>query len=75
MSTFNDITRPRAIKMHRCEWCSETIFVGEIHVKYVGDFEGDFQSWRMHAECYAATSEHISEGFTPGEHPRGFAVK
>lgn len=73
MSTFNDITRPAARKLHRCEWCAEMIPTGEIHVKYVGEYDGDFQSWRMHDECYAASSEITSEGFTPGEHVRGSA--
>ena len=72
--SFNDIYFPTARKPHKCEWCGEAIAVGEKHVKFVGTFEGDFQSWRMHAECYSATDKwEISEGFTPYEHERGCA--
>ena len=40
------------------------------HYKYTGRWEGDFQNWRMHLECYDASSEEISEGFSPFENER-----
>lgn len=67
MSTFNDITQPRAAKVHRCEWCGELIEKGVIHVKFVGMFDGDFQTWRMHSNCYAYNCDAISDGFMPYE--------
>ena len=76
--SFNDVTLPVARKQHRCEWCGEAIEKGEKHAKYVGMFEGDFQSWRMHQECSGWNTEAISEGFTPYEnervHPEGTAI-
>lgn len=74
MSTdFNSNTAPVARKVHRCEWCGEPIPIGEKHVKFSGKWEGDFQSWRMHPECYEAAGQddEISEGFSPYEHERG----
>lgn len=76
---FGDFCFPVARKRHRCAWCGEWIEVGEKHSKYVGKFEGDFQSWRVHDEC-KNYYEHLTaiddrlcdEGFRPGDHSRGF---
>jgi hypothetical protein len=73
MSTdFGGPTRPVAQKAYRCEWCGETIPVKERHVKYSGKWEGEFQNWRMHNECYSAADDNdeLSEGFSPYEHER-----
>jgi hypothetical protein len=81
MSTdFGDVTRPIAHKAHRCIWCGETIVdeTGVLkplrvrHVKFTGKWEGEFQNWRMHAECYsdANESDELLEGFSPYEHER-----
>ena len=71
-AAFNDARRPVARKPHRCWWCGETIPQGERHVQFVGTFKGDFQSWRMHGECYDAGMEcdEIQEGFSPYENKR-----
>lgn len=70
MSTdFGDTTFPTARKQHRCEWCGEPIEAHARHVKFSGKWEGDFQSWRMHHECFDVAD--ASEGFTPYEHSRG----
>ena len=73
MSTdFYDFRFPTAARPHKCEWCGETILAGEKHPQFVGKWEGEFQNWRMHWECYEATSkDDLSEGFTPYEHDRG----
>jgi len=72
MSLFNDITRPVAAKPHKCEWCGEQILKDEKHVKFVGMFESDFQSWRQHNECYEDCIEYTDpgEGFTAYENER-----
>ena len=57
-----------------CEWCGEMILIGQRHVSYFGDWEGEYQNWRMHTECYACASDNfaLTEGFTPheGERPK-----
>jgi hypothetical protein len=77
---FGDYTRPRARKKHRCAWCGEDINPGEAHYKFVGEFEGDFQSWRIHDECrvymeYIVDYEPacLEHGFEEGEYSRGLS--
>jgi hypothetical protein len=72
MSDFGEAKHPTAAKDHRCEWCGEPIPKGARHAHFVGKWEGDFQNWRMHSECYADASEgfELAEGFTPYEHER-----
>lgn len=72
MSDFGDTTWPMARKAHRCEWCAEAIPAGEKHAKFAGVWEGDWNFWRMHSECYdyGMTSGEISDGFSPYEHER-----
>ena len=82
MSTdFGDVICPIARKDYKCEWCGETI-VSEVnvirplrirHVKFVGKWNGEFQSWRMHAECYSVSDDNdeLEDGFMPYEHARG----
>ena len=69
---FGDIRYPTARKPHHCHWCGERILVGERHPQFVGKWEGDFQNWRMHAECYdhAMANDELSDGFSPYEHER-----
>lgn len=52
--SFDRYRWPKAAKQHRCEWCGESVHVGEVHAQFVGSFEGEFQSWRMHKECQKA---------------------
>ena len=52
---WGGFTEVKAAKEHYCKWCKKhRIAKGERHFKYVGKFEGDFQSWRVHPECAAA---------------------
>src|ERR1035437_214709 len=68
-------TLPKARKEYPCIWCSEKILIGEIHLKEVGEFEGDFQSNRWHEECHNAAQMYFEESgeneFTPYENKRG----
>lgn len=68
-------TLPKARKEYPCIWCSEKILIGEIHLKEVGEFEGDFQSNRWHEECHNAAQMYFNESgeneFTPYENKRG----
>jgi hypothetical protein len=72
MTDFGDTTWPKGAKDHRCEWCGEKIPKGETHARFVGKWDGEFQNWRMHRDCFEATDkDDLSEGFTPYEHARG----
>ena len=64
MSDFGEVTKPAARKAYRCIWCSEDVVKGEKHVRYAGVWQGDWQFWRMHDECYAV--------YDPTECPGGF---
>lgn len=72
MSDFGRDTRPVARKDYRCEWCGQQIPKGEKHYHYVGVWEGDWQNWRMHSECFelASANGDMREGFTPFENER-----
>ena len=72
MSDFGNYQYPKAAKDHRCEWCGETIPKGEVHAKYTGMWEGDFQNWRMHQECYdvSVLNDELIDGFAPYENER-----
>ncbi len=64
-------------KPHRCEWDGEVIEVGASAHYYSGIFEGDFQSYWMHPECWDAFLEYGSDyggscwEFEPFAHERG----
>lgn len=76
MSDFFNYTHPKAAKDHRCEWCGETIPNGDIHTRGSGVWEGDWQNWRMHNECFdvGALNDEITDGFSPFENERPKAV-
>lgn len=69
------LTTPKAKKEYRCEWCDQKIVVGEKHVNRVYIYEGDFNSGRMHDECFEASGkanhDDVCEGWTPGDFKRG----
>jgi len=53
---------PVAKKMHHCIFCKDDIAVGERHFKYVGEWEGEFQNWRMHSDCLEAQQRETYDG-------------
>ena len=53
-------------KQHRCEACFAIIPKGEIHHHYSGRWEGEWQNWRMHVECFYVYHEDGMGEFTPG---------
>lgn len=69
---FNETRWPISLKDHRCEWCYEPIKAQEQHAHFIGVFQGDFQDWRMHKDCYADAdnSDSLEDGFIPGAHSR-----
>ena len=73
---FISSTEPVARKAHTCEWCGETIERGERHVRYVGTMDGEFQSTRMHSECWSASHDYFAtvawdDEFMPHSFRRG----
>lgn len=72
--SWNDFSEVQAIKSHYCEWCKTTkIQKGEKHLKFVGMFEGDFQSWRLHKECIDPMEDSTpwGEPFCENIHSKG----
>lgn len=69
----------KARNQYGCSWCNEKIEKDEKHFSRAYKFEGDFNSDRMHLECFRAmeNSSHdiVSEGWLPGEFKRGEIVK
>lgn len=72
MTDFGDTVWRKAAKVHRCQWCGQDIGKGDKHAYFAGKWDGEWQNWRMHSECYddAATNKELSEGFMPYEHER-----
>jgi hypothetical protein len=54
-------TYPVARKEHRCYLCGRPIVEGQVHIKRVGLYEGDFSSTRMHMRCENATRDWDEE--------------
>lgn len=76
MSDFGEVVWKRAGKPHQCEWCGESILKGEEHGHFTGQWEGEWQNWRMHKECYEAylrDDDALGFGFVPHDNPRGSA--
>ena len=70
MSDFGETISPVAAKDHRCEWCAGPIPKGEKHKQYKGIYDGEWQNWRMHDECYEAQQKEAIQGyceFMPGD--------
>lgn len=69
---------PVARKDYQCVWCPEPIRKGEKHYRYVGTYDGDFQSNRAHLECDDAMKrsdpQYLMDGFGYSDHKRGEAV-
>lgn len=71
MSDFGVTKQIIGRKDHKCEWCGETILTGTLHQHFTGKWQGDFQNWRMHCDCFDYYSENNDdEGFYPYENER-----
>lgn len=58
-----EVKTRKARKNYKCCWCGEEIEKGESHQHCTGHWEGDWQNWRMHTECFNVNEEEIGDGF------------
>lgn len=65
---FGEVTHPTARKERRCEYCYGPIPTKEQYVHFKGMWDGEWQNWKMHNECYESymAGEPI-DGFGPGD--------
>ena len=70
-----DLHWRKARRQHSCCWCRTTIQVGESHAVASGQFDGDWQNWRMHRDCKDIASEvtECGEQLCDRVHERGKA--
>lgn len=75
--TFGDLSYPVARKVYKCQHCLENIGIGERHRKFVGEWEGDFQSWRVHEVCATPLAECQDEfgALCDAKHAMGMSCK
>jgi hypothetical protein len=76
MRTFQHQSVKKSRKRRRCDWCGETIEVGQPYDSYRFAISGDAGTVRMHPECLEASGEVAKqEGgwleWTVGEYRRG----
>jgi hypothetical protein len=67
-----------ARKAHRCLWCWGLIDKGGPCVSVNGMWQGDWQNWRMHIDCYDASQEsdsEIDDPICPERHERAGTCK
>lgn len=51
-----------AKKQYSCTWCQAPIPNGEKHYQFKGKWDGEWQNWRMHAECSTAHDDETQNG-------------
>ena len=64
----------RSRKPHLCDWCHQSIEVGESYKRYRWFDGGDAGTCKMHFECFEAMQDcppHITEDGFNGDFPRG----
>ena len=66
---MSDMNEPREVvgrKQYRCAGCQAPIPRGEKHWHYTGRWQGDWQNWRMHRECWQAHCANVNSGWSDG---------
>jgi hypothetical protein len=74
MTDFGEGKHVVGRKRHRCEMCYAAIPQGERHYHFHGMYDGDFQDWRAHEECFEGWQADGDEELTPGDFPVPEAV-
>jgi len=75
MSDFGSGVWRKARKRHRCSGCLGPILIGETYYRYVGNYEGEFQNWAMHEECFEDYDTNGECEFMPGDFPMPARVR
>ena len=52
MKSWNEFRTVKAKKKHQCAHCLGRIVPSEVHIQFVWRWSGDFQDWRVHADCF-----------------------
>lgn len=70
MANFGEGKLVRGRKRHKCDGCLGPIPLGEEHFNYRGVYDGCWQNWRMHKECFeqldADSASEYGYEFMPG---------
>jgi len=61
MSDFYTEKKVKARKQHKCELCTDLIEKGEIYLKSVSVWEGDFNSYKRHLKCAKILDSYLSD--------------
>jgi len=72
-TSLTEKTVKKGRRDHRCIWCNEIIPKGSEHIYRAYIFDNEFQTDRMHGECFGVMgdADDFDEGFMPGEFNRG----
>lgn len=72
MSDFGEMKTVKVRKDCKCSWCGELILKGQSVSRFKGNWQGDWQNWKMHDECldYYTKEDDMDEGFTPFHNER-----
>lgn len=80
MSDHRQDREVKARKPHQCDWCHETLAVGELHWVSSGRWDGQMFRHRKHIECALASEKNpcgpsgcdgCEHCFIHYAHPRG----
>lgn len=58
-------------KTYRCDYCDDLIPIGNCHIYFVGQYEGEFWTARFHNECFRAFDQTCEGELYPGAQTRG----
>lgn len=51
METISYPKETKARKKHRCNFCNELIFAGEVYIKSTHVYDGGMYDWKSHKHC------------------------
>lgn len=54
---IGDINKIKARKNHRCNWCGQTINVGEVYQRSFNKYDSDVYTWKNHLFCQKVANE------------------
>lgn len=63
----SSISYPKARKEHQCDWCSQTIQIGEVYDRQALFYDGTASTWKNHRRCSELASKLNMFRETSGE--------